>query len=183
MPRSLFLLFLLILTSFDQPKLVTKKLPNGISISVPHDWRPMDGLDFTERYPSVRAPIAAFTNEERLVDFSVNVSATQWPDGNLEMASRFFKSSVMNMFNRVEMIEEGTKEIHGKKFIFFEFESRVSGNRRDEAQTDPVLKYTYLMYYVQPGRTLVFSFNCPRRDKEAWQPVARGMMEKVKIRK
>jgi hypothetical protein len=183
MPRSLFLLFLLILTSFDQPKLVTKKLPNGVSISVPNDWRPMDGLDFTERYPSVRAPIAAFTDGERLVDFSVNISATQWPDANLDMASKFFKSSVMNMFNRVEMIDEGTKEVHGKKFIFFEFESRVSGNRRDEAQTDPVLKYTYLMYYVETGRTLVFSFNCPRRDKEAWQPVAREMMGKVKIKK
>src|SRR5688572_7902896 len=109
MPRSFFLLFLLILTAFDQPKLVTKKLPNGISISVPKDWRPMDGLDFTERYPSVRAPLAAFTDEERLVDFSVNVSATQWPDADREMASKFFKSSVMNMFNRVEMIDEGTK--------------------------------------------------------------------------
>ena len=183
MPRSFLLLFLLILTAFDQPKLVTKKLPNGISIAVPKDWRPMDGLDFTERYPSVRAPIAAFTDEERLVDFSVNISATQWPDANLEMATKFFKSSVMNMFNRVEMIDEGTKEIHGKKFIVFEFESRVNGNRRDESQTDPVMKYSYLMYYLEPGRTLVFSFNCPRRDRESWQPVAREMMAQVKIKK
>jgi hypothetical protein len=183
MPRSLLLLFLLIFTSFDQPKLVTKKLANGVSVVVPQDWRPMDGLDFSERYPSVRAPLAAYTNDERLADFSVNISATQWPDGNLKMASKFFKASVMNMFNRVEMIDEGTKEVHGKKFIFFEFESRVSGNRRDEAQTDPILKYTYMMYYVQPERTLVFSFNCPRRDREAWQPVAREMMGKVKIKK
>jgi hypothetical protein len=63
-----------VLVSADRPKLVKTKVSDAITVSIPQGWRPMDGLDFTERYPSVRAPLAAYTNEERLIDFSVNVS-------------------------------------------------------------------------------------------------------------
>jgi hypothetical protein len=178
----LFLLISTIFLSFDNPKLVKTKIADGITVSIPKGWRPMDGLDFTERYPSVRAPLAAFTNEERLVDFSVNISATQWPDTNVEIARQFFKSSLMNMFDRVEILQEGVNDLHGKKFIYFEFESRVNGNRSEQGQTDPVMRYSYLQYLVEAKRTLVFSFNCPRREREQWQPTANAMMKSIRVK-
>jgi hypothetical protein len=178
----LFLLISLIFLSFDNPKLVKTKVADGITVSIPKGWRPMDGLDFTERYPSVRAPLAAFTNEERLVDFSVNISATQWPDTNVEIARQFFKSSLMNMFDRVEILQEGVNDLHGKKFIYFEFESRVNGNRSEQGQTDPVMRYSYLQYLVEAKRTLVFSFNCPRREREQWQPTANAIMKSIRVK-
>lgn len=177
-----FLLFCLVLAGFDQPKLVKTKMADGIIASIPQGWRPMDGLDFTERYPSVRAPLAAYTNEQRLVDFSVNISATRWPDANHALAQQFFKASISNMFDKVEFIREGIQTVHGKKFIYFEFESRVSGNRTQEGQQDPVLKYTFLQYYLEPGRTLVFSFNAPKRERANWQGVAGEMMKSIKIK-
>lgn len=176
------LFVLLLLIAADQHKLVKTKVNDNITVSIPQDWRPMDGLDFTQRYPSVRAPLAAYTNPDRVVDFSVNISATQWPDGNLDMAKSFFKASIMNMFDRVEMIDEGIREVNKKKYIFFEFESRVNGNRKEENLQDPVLRYTHLQYLVEPKRTLVFSFNCPKRLKEAWQGTARSMMKAVKVK-
>jgi hypothetical protein len=182
MPRGFFLLFLVFLMGFDQPKLVKTKVTDDITVSIPQGWQPMDGLDFTERYPSVRAPLAAFTNEERLVDFSVNISATRWPDADHAMAQRFFKASLSNMLDRVEMISEGIHEVHGKKFIYFEFESRVNGNRAKEGFTDPVMKYSYIQYYIEKDRTLVFSFTCPRRDRETWQASAGAMMKSIRIR-
>jgi hypothetical protein len=182
MPGRSFLLISLLLAGFDQPKLVKTKVADGITVSIPQGWRPMDALDFTDRYPSVRAPLAAYTNEERLVDFSVNISATRWPDTNLEVAKQFFRSSISNMVDRVEMINEGIEELHGKKYVFFEFESRINGNPAKEGLRDPVLRYSYLQYLVEPGRTLVFSFNCPRRERESWQPVARAMMKTIKVK-
>jgi hypothetical protein len=182
MPRNLFLLFLMFLVGFDQPKLVKIKVADGITVSIPEGWKPMDGLDFIERYPSVRAPLAAFTDNDRLVDFSVNISATRWPDANLALAQQFFKASISSMFDRVEMISEGVHEVHGKKFVYFEFESRVNGNKGNEELSDPVLKYSYLQYYIEPKRTLVFSFNCPRRLRAEWQASAQAMMKSVKIR-
>lgn len=182
MPHKYFVLIPLLFFSFDHPKLVKVKLTEDITASLPKDWRPMDEMDFTERYPSVRAPLAAYTNEGRTVDFSVNISATRWPDANLEIAKQFFKASIRNMFDRVEMVEEGIHKVDGKSFIYFKFESRINGNKNDLGNTDPVLRYTYLQYLIQPQRTLVFSFNCSRRERQEWEKHADAMMRSIKIK-
>jgi hypothetical protein len=182
MVSSLFIAISVFFSPIHPPKLVKTKITDDITVSIPKGWRPMDGLDFVERYPSVRAPIAAFTNEERLVDFSVNTSATQWPDADVEIARKFFKSSIMNLFDRVEIISEGVREVKGKKFVYFEFESRVNGSKNNQGNTDPVLRYTYLQYLVEGNRTLVFSFNCPKREKEVWKSTASAIMKSVTIK-
>jgi len=173
----LFLLF-----GFAPPKLVKTKIADGITVLLPSDWRAMDNMDFTERYPSVRAPLAAYTDNERQTDFSVNISATQWPDTDLEVAKSFFKSSLFNVFDKVDMIKEGVREDHGKKFIYFEFVSRVNGTKKEEGFKDPVMKYTYVQYLIERGRTLVFIFNTPYREQQAWQDTARKMMGSVKVK-
>ena len=183
MKRGLFLIICLFLFAFAPPRLVRTKMTEDISALLPKNFRPMDDLDFSQRYPSVRKPFAAYTNESRDVDFSVNISATQWPDGDIEIAKQFFKAGVVNMFDGVEMIDEGIHTLKsGRKLIYFEFESRVKGDRSNEELRDPVLNYTYIQYLVEPRRTLVFSFNCPRRIRAEWQDTARKMMKSIKIR-
>ena len=182
MPRKFLILIPMILVAFDQPKLMKVQVSQDITVSVPKDWRPMDGLDFSQRYPSVRAPLAAYTNEDRTADFSVNISATRWPDADLEIASKFFKASLSNLFDRVTIIEEGVHEVNGKSFIYFEFESRVNGNKNQLGNADPVLKYTCVQYLVQPERTLVFSFNCSRSNRAAWEDAAKAMMKNIKVK-
>lgn len=182
MPHKFLILFAGLLFSFDQPKLMKVKVSDDITISVPKEWRPMDDLDFSERYPSVRAPLAAYTNADRTVDFSVNISATRWPDAELDIARQFFKASLANMFDRLNIIQEGVREVNGQSFIFFEFESRVNGNRNELGNADPVMKYSYIQYLVQPQRTLVFSFACDRREQQTWQPTAEVMMNSIKVK-
>ena len=171
-----------VLFSFVDPKLKRIRVAPDISLLVPVGWRPMDELDFAQRYPSVRAPIAAFTNEDRLADLSVNVSATQWPDANAALASQFFKASILNTFDRVSMISEGIREVRGQTYIYFEFESTLRGNPRELGQEASIMGYSYIQYLVQPGRTLVFSFHCPRRIKDAWQPTALKIMENIRVK-
>ncbi len=172
----------LICMAADQPKLMKVKVNKELTVSVPKDWRLMDAMDIVQRYPSVRAPLAAYTNYERVADFSVNISATQWPDDDLTLAKKFFKAGVMNTFDHVEMIDEGIHEVHGRNFIFFEFESRINGNRRQDGLQDPVTRYTYIQYLIEPGKALVFSFSCPRGQKAQWQETAREMMKRIKIK-
>ena len=176
-----FFLIGIVLLATDRPKLVKVKVNDDITVSIPRDWNAMDGLDFTQRYPSVRAPLAAYTNLDRTIDFSINISATRWSDTDIEIAQKFFKASVLSMFDRVEMIQEGVHEVNKKKFIYFEFDSRINGTRQEGLQ-NPVLRYTYIQYLLQPGKTLVFSFNCSRREKQDWQETARLMMKSVKVK-
>lgn len=183
MVQKVFLLSVFVLfSSLDKPRLSRVKVADGISVLLPKGWHPMDDLDFNERYPSVRAALAAYTDEERQLDFSVNISATQWPDADAKIAQRFFKASLLNMFDRVDMINEGFQEINGKKFVFFEFESVVRGKKGDLELKDPILKYTYIEYLLQPKRALVFSFSCPRRMRQDWQETAGVIMKSIKVK-
>jgi hypothetical protein len=177
------LIFLaVLLMAFAHPKLVKTKVTDTITVSLPKSLTAMTPEDIVQRYPSVRAPLAAYTNEYRSADFSVNTSATQWPDGDIELAKRFFKAGITNLYDRVDFVTEGVHEVNKRKFIFFEFESRVNGNKIKLGETSPVMRYTYIQYFVEKDRALVFSFNCPRDQKAEWQETVRAMMETVKIK-
>jgi hypothetical protein len=182
MQRGLIVLFLMGLCAFESSKMVRTKISDDISVLLPREFRPMDGIDYLQRYPSVRKSIASYTNNDRLVDFSVNTSASQWLHTDVELAQQFFKSSLYNLFDNVEMIEEGIHDIHKKKFIYFEFESRVKGDMRDQALRDPVLSYTYIQFLLEPNRTLVFTFTCPRRIRNDWQETAHKIMSSIKMK-
>lgn len=164
-------------------KLVKVKVNDRITVLVPKEWRPMDQMDLVQRYPSVRAPLAAYTNFERDTDFSVNISATQWPDDDIDLARQFFKAGIMNMFDRVEMLDEGTRAQGGRKFIYFEFESRIDGSRQQQELRDPVMRYTYIQYLIEPGQAVVFTFSCPRRQKDEWRETAQKIMKGIKVSK
>lgn len=170
----------LILMAMAPSRWVKTQLADGVTVTVPDALTPMTPEDIAQRFPSVRAPLGAFTNADRLADFSVNISATNWPDGDVELAQKFFKASLRNLYDRLDMISEGVQTIHKRKFVYFEFESRISGERRQGLQ-DPVLKYTYIQYLVQKDRTLVFTFSCPKELQEEWQPMAREMMKKIRV--
>lgn len=163
-------------------KLVKTKVNDNISVSLPADFFPMTPEDIAQRLPSVRAPLGAYTNTDRVVDFSVNISATQWPDADIEIAQKFFKSGLYNLFDKVDMISEGITEIHKKKFITFEFESRINPNKRVEGGSEPLLKYTRIQYLVEPGRTLVFSFSCPRSMRQDWEKTSDEIMKSIRVK-
>lgn len=175
-------LFLLAATGFAQPKLVKTKAGDDVTIYVPDSMIPMTPEDLAQRFPSVRAPLAAFTDMERQAEFSVNVSATRWPDANVEIAKDFFKASLLNLYDRVDMIDEGITDIHKKKFIYFEFESRTNGDKYKQGLKDPVLNYSYTQYYVSKKHTIVFTFSCPKSMKDEWSSVVHDMMARVRVK-
>lgn len=181
MNKLLILLLGLILVSSTN-KLVKTKVNDDITMSLPEGFFPMTPEDIAQRLPSVRAPLGAYTNEDRVVDISVNISATQWPDANQEIAAKFFKAALYNLYDKVDMISEGIHEIHKKKFICFEFESRINPNKRTEGGSEPLLKYTRIQYLVEPGRTLVFSFSCPRTMRQDWEQVSDEVMKSIRVK-
>ncbi len=182
MKNIIIFLSIVSLFGFAPDKLIKTKVAEGITISLPPELAPMTIDDIVQRYPSVRAPLAAYTDLNRTLDFSVNISATQWPDANLEIAQKFFKASFSSFYDRIDMIDEGIHDVHKKKLVYFEFESRVNGNKMTLGEQQPVFRYTYIQYLIEPNRTLVFTFNCPKSSKEDWQETVRAMMKTVRIK-
>ena len=70
------IVLLFALSSFSVAKWVKTRLPDGVTVSVPEELAAMTVEDMAQRFPSVRAPLGAFTDVDRVVDFSVNISAT-----------------------------------------------------------------------------------------------------------
>ncbi len=173
----------LLFSSFSiQEKMVKTKIGDSITMMIPNTLYPMSVDDIARRYPSVRKPLGAYTNDSRLADFSINVSATRWRSQDVAMAKDFFKASLFNLFDRVSMIQEEVKEINGKQYIVYEFDSRINGDPSSLESKDPIMRYNYVQYLLINGKTLVFGFNCHPRLKEEWQPVVEEMMASAKVK-
>jgi len=181
--NNIGLLFLLFFSPvIESHKLVKTKIAHDITVSIPAELMAMTPEDIALRHPSVRKPIAAYSDVDRMIDFSIKTSATHWPDADLEMSRKFFKAGLYNLYNRLEMIEEGIQEIHKKNYIFFEFDSRIDGDRRSLGDQDSILKYNYVLYLVEKNRTLVVTFTCPDQVKSDWQETAHAVMMSIRIK-
>jgi len=180
--KRLLIILAVVGFAFASTKLVKTKIADGITVSLPTQLQPMTPEDIVQRYPSVRNPLGAFTNVDRDTDFSVNISATQWRAQDIDLAAKFFKSGIQNLYDRADFLTEGIQTINKKKFIVYEFESRINGNKFKEGERQPVLRYSYIQYFVESGRTLVFAFNCPKDKKDEWQSTVHAMMKSVRVK-
>lgn len=182
MSKLFIFLYFLPLVLSAQEKLVKTKVSEAITVSLPQNFYPMSEYDMAQRYPSVRKPVGAYTDDARMVDFSINISATQWREQDVDIAKGFFKASLANLYDRVNFIQEDIKTIDKKQFIVFEFDSRIEGEQFSLDNKDPVRRYTYIQYLIINGKTLVFSFSAPVQLKEQWQEIAAEIMDSIKVK-
>lgn len=180
MKRLVFFSLLLLISNFsDAQKLVNTKLSDNIKVRIPNSFSPMTDEDKAQRYESSRIPIALYTSPDRLVDFGVNRAFSVWQDSDIEMVEEFYEATILELYDRVEFLSKGIKEVNGKKFAYFEFESVIypeNGFQRN------IAKYTYLMYGLHNGTTYIFNFTCERSVEEQWQSTAREMMNSIKLK-
>ncbi|QSE98980.1 hypothetical protein [Fulvivirga lutea] len=181
MKIAAILTLLVVLVSSDI-KLVKTKVGDDITVNLPSTFYPMSPQDMSQRYPSVRQPIGAYTNEDRLVDFSVNVSATRWRSTDIEIAKDFFKASIVELYDRVDFKTEKIEVVNNMRYIIFEFDSRINGDKYSLDQQDAIRKYSYMMYLLINGKTIVFSFNVPIQIKEKWIDTVPEVMNSIKVK-
>jgi hypothetical protein len=175
----LILTALVLLCSADGPKLVHKKIAEGVSVSLPKNFYPMSDDDVAQRYPSTKKPLAMYTDLDRAVDFGLNISKSNWVGTDLKVLQGIYKSTILSLYNKVNFIQEGVKNIKGRDYIVFEFTS--------EADNTP--KYTYLQYAVVNtvvsktdfNKVFIFNFSCAAAVMDKWKPVAAAIMGTVNI--
>ena len=160
-------------------KLVTTKVADNIKLKLPKNFAPMSDEDKAQRYESSRLPLALFTSPDRVADFGVNRAYSVWRESDLEMLAEFYEASIMELYDKVEFVGKGIKEVNGKKFVFFEFTSVVYPENQFQGN---IAKYTYLMYALDQGTTYIFNFSSEKNAQNRWQPVARQVMASIRIK-
>ena len=160
-------------------KLSTVKISENIKVKVPKNFSSMTDEDKAQRYESARLPIALMTSPDRMAEFGVNRAYSVWQDSDLELLEEFYEATIMELYDKVNFISKGIKEVNGKRFAYFEFESVVLPENEFQGN---ISKYTYLMYGLHKGTTYIFNFTCERGVRNLWQPVAGDIMNSIKLR-
>ncbi|QHT70103.1 hypothetical protein GXP67_27380 [Rhodocytophaga rosea] len=181
--KNLSILFLLlILCSFDGVKLKKTKITKEVSISLPADFVPMTDDDMANKYFTPQKPTAMYTNPDRVVDFGFNQTQTRWRPEDLPLLQKFYKSSIVSLYSKVNFIQETTTIVNKRNFVVFEFISELVDEDPNSLKKGSVVKqYSYMQYTIENNKVLVFNFTCPANLQPRWQEIARQVMGTVKI--
>ncbi|MEQ9468547.1 MAG: hypothetical protein RLN88_14130 [Ekhidna sp.] len=182
MKKHISILVVLIpLLTFAQEKLVKRQVNEEISYLVPESFSQMSAGDRIQKFVSSREPLAMYSSVDREVDFGINWNPMQWMDGDEEIIYGFYKASIQSMFDEVEFLQDDIREINGKKFIVFEFVSSLKSENAFSG-TSSSKNYSYIQYTSYNDQVLLFNLGCKARLMSQWQPVAKEMMEGVKVK-
>lgn len=160
-------------------KLARVKPAPNISVKLPKAFEPMTPEDREQRYQSARLPIALYTDVDRMAEFGINRAYSVWSEKDLELLEEFYQASILELYDKVNFLSKGIREVNKKRFVYFEFESVVYPENKFQRA---ISKYTYLMYAVSGGTTYVFNFTSEKSMQAKWQPVAREVMASIKLR-
>lgn len=182
--KNIKILFILplFLFAFQSVKLTKTKIGKSITVSLPDSFILMTQSEINLKYVSPREPLALYSDETRNVDLSVNVAFSKWNANDLELMQSFYKSNIMGLYDEVHFIKEKIEDINGRKFAVFEFISAVKAESNSPVSEIGVGRYTYIQYAIVNGKTVLFNLSCPTHLKDKWSPIAREIMNSVKIK-
>ncbi len=173
MKKYLSLLFLLSSAfSFAQPQLITQEIGDEISMLVP--------AELTRANPAMQRStspaLAMFITTDGQTDLAVNYAQLRWGEADPKLLSQFYKANILNLYDQVNMLDEGIKEINGRAYIYFEFSGDIVDEPNAFAAERKSSDYTYIMYTIQDNGVLIFRFTSPASRMNYWRrPVAEVM--------
>lgn len=157
------------------------KLDKNVSISLPSDFIAMTDDDIAKRYPAYRKPIAMYTSPDGKADFGYNVTNSSAWGNDLYLLKKFYKSTVLSMYSKVEFIQDTIIRRKKRDYIVFEYISEVEEKQNTTQPIPPIKNYTYISYTLQQGEVYVFNFNCPYRLKDQWRYTAKDIINSAKV--
>ena len=165
-----------------EDKLVKVEVSENITVNLPQSFQPMTEDQMLRKFESARPPVAAYTSADQRADFSVSTSATRWQSSDLPILKDFYRSSLLELYDEVDFLDEGLREVDGVQVAFFELTSLVKEDENAVVPKPPVQMYTFIQYTIHNEKTLIFTFSSPLRQQSQWQPIAQEIMSSVKLK-
>lgn len=179
MKRFLFSIsFFGLFISQGQPLLIQRKLTDDLLMHVPLELKQKP----LTRQRTTSATLAIFMSQDRQSNLAINKSQLRWDEAEEELLSQFYKANILNMYDQVDMIQEGVKQINGRKFIVFEFSGQVVDEANPFKEIRKRLDYTYIQYTIVEDGILIFRFASSARLKNYWQATIGKAMDSVEIK-
>ena len=172
----------LVFFNFSTEKLKKVNVTENIVMEMPENFRPMTDDEIVAKYFTTTKPVALFTDPTVSVDLGVNISSTKWSANDLEIMMSFQKSNIYSLYDNINVLSEGVKEINGRKAGYIEFESVINPDANSFSQKGGISKYTYIQYIIIGKTSLVFNFTSPIKMKNGWQSIAGEIMGSIEVK-
>jgi hypothetical protein len=171
---ALTILIFAIATAFSLTiELETKSLlDNKVELKIPRDFRIMPEDMIKIKYPSERRPTLVYSNESGGINVALNLTAHAANQDIIPDYKDNFVKSFKNMYPSAEWKDSGVIEVNGRKVGYLEL------------ITPAVNAEIYnLMFFTDlDGRLLMCTFNCTKKDITEWAPIAKEIMNSLKIK-
>jgi hypothetical protein len=167
--------------NISSEKLKKVNVTENIIMQMPENFRLMTDDEIVDKYFTTTKPIALYTDPTVSVDLGVNISSTKWNAKDLEIMMSFQKSNIYSLYDEINIISEGVKDINGRNTGYIEFESVINSDPNSFSQKGGISKYTYIQYIIIGKTSLVFNFTSPIQMKSNWKEVAGLIMDSVEI--
>lgn len=161
--------------SYAQPKLTTQQITDEISMLVPDELtRTPQAIQRT-----TSPALAVFNSRDGQVDLGINMAQLRWSANDIDLLSQFYKANILNLYDEVQMHQEGIQEINGRKYIVFEFSGILVDQPTAFSERKQQNDYTYIMYQVNADGVLIFRFTCPQNMMRYWKAPVQEIMQSV----
>jgi len=189
MKNILLISLAFVLLSAKEPKLITQKMVDGITVGMPKDFTQMSDDDIANKYPSTKKPVSMYTNLDRTVDFGLNISKSRWGGLDLTILKDIFHSTIVESYDTVMFLQEDIISINGRPYVRYEYNSLFDNTQGyhyllisilaktvGEAEVD-----TEKLAPENANHLLIFNFYCAKPFQEKYQPIARSMMQSIQV--
>jgi hypothetical protein len=123
------------------------------------------------KYPSSDRPQIIETDQTGSINLTLNLIQNNIEDEHISEVKEEVKNILYRLNPAYLFLEEGVETIEEKTVGFFEFKSPTFD--------DPLFN---LMFFVELNHNIVMGvFNCPYSDHMAWKPIARQIMQSVRV--
>ena len=173
--------FLLVLFLFSagvtvgQPQLQEQKIADNISMLVPNELR----LSSPTIQRTTSPALAIYLSSDGQTELTLNISQLRWTEADMELLSQFYKANILNLYDQVDLVQEGIESINDRDFIVFEFSGAIVDEANAFSGSSQRSDYTYILYTIVPEGVLIFRFTCPIGRMNYWKNAVSEMMKSI----
>ncbi|MBQ0734196.1 hypothetical protein J9332_07725 [Aquimarina celericrescens] len=153
--------------------LETKSLLNEkVELKIPKDFDIMSEELMKLKYPSDRRPTLVYSNESGGINIALNLTQNQASQQMIPAYQDNFVQTFKNLYPSAEWKDNGIKMINGKKVGYLELVTPAIDTEI----------YNLLFFTDLDGKLLLCTFNCTKKSIDKWTPIAKEIMNSLKIK-
>ncbi|NMM49580.1 hypothetical protein [Marinigracilibium pacificum] len=186
--NKLFLAILLITLpatiSFAQEGLSLEKatVSSNFEVKIPEGFTKMTDEELYSKYRSANPAEFSYISPDKQSEFIINKAETPWPEEDLELLFGFYKATIYDLFDEINILREEIIEIDGKRVAVLEMETVIYPAENSMIPRPTVRKYNYIQYLIHDGKVWIMSFTSPLGAKQDWKEIIEISMESIRLK-